>query len=98
MPPTAPAFPITSPQRVEVARPWPQVCPAHGLCCPGAIDHRYGLNLPRSGMRPGGQTQIRGNGLEPGLTAARRAAVAEYEAAIGALRRLNAEVLASHGG
>jgi len=49
-------------------------------------------------MRPGGQTQIRGNGLEPGLTAARRAAVAEYEAAIGALRRLNAEVLASHGG
>ena len=31
----------------------------------------------------------------PGLTAAQRAAVQEYEAAIGELRRLNAEVLAA---
>ncbi len=33
----------------------------------------------------------------PGLTAAQLAAVAEYEAAIGELRRLNAEVLAAAG-
>ena len=33
----------------------------------------------------------------PGLTAAQRAAVGEYEAAIGELRRLNAEVLAAAG-
>ncbi len=32
---------------------------------------------------------------EPGLTAAQRAAVQAYEAAIGELRRLNAEVLAA---
>jgi hypothetical protein len=36
----------------------------------------------------------RWNGM-PGLTAAQRAAVGEYEAAIGELRRLNAEVLAA---
>ena len=34
---------------------------------------------------------------EPGLTAAQRAAVGEYEAAIGELCRLNAEVLAAAG-
>ena len=34
---------------------------------------------------------------EPGLTSAQRAAVQEYEAAIGELRRLNAEVLAAAG-
>jgi hypothetical protein len=34
---------------------------------------------------------------EPGLTPAQRAAVREYEAAIGELRRLNAEVLAAAG-
>ena len=33
----------------------------------------------------------------PGLTPAQRAAVEEYEAAIGELRRLNAEVLAAAG-
>ncbi len=34
---------------------------------------------------------------DPGLTPAQRAAVGEYEAAIGELRRLNAEVLAAAG-
>ena len=34
---------------------------------------------------------------EPGLTAAQRAAVQGYDAAIGELRRLNAEVLAAAG-
>lgn len=34
---------------------------------------------------------------EPGLTPAQRAAAGEHEAAIGELRRLNAEVLAAAG-
>ena len=72
------------------------------LAQPGRLDDATVARIIRVHQDQAGDLMLFQNQADrwnavPGLTAAERAAVQEYEAAIGELRRLNAEVLAAAG-